>query len=210
MGLDISHYKITEEEQIEYPPDLGVVERANFMGYDVKSDFFNSFWKRIKIYKWISSSKFVTEESKLESTKKIWNEWNPNVNVNLISKEDLNDLSKYKNYRLQSDNEIYILKKEAKWYSLNLLEFTETEGFYHKQIGYQRKGVTDNFFEYFNINETGITRFTKKEKFEKVFKLIGKYYEHDTGEDVKQLKFQYQRDFLNKYEKGKSILSISY
>jgi len=210
MGLDISHYKITEEEQIEYPPDLGVVEKVNFMGYDVESDFFNSFWKRIKIYKRISSSKFVTEESKLESTQKIWNEWNSNVKVNLISKEDLVGLSAYNNYRLQSENEIYFLKKEAKWYSLNLFEFTEIEGFYLKQIGYQRKGVTDNFFQYFNIQETGITKYTKREKFQLLFSLIGKYYDHDTDEDVKQLKIQFERDFLNEYEKGKSILSVSY
>lgn len=209
MGLDISHYKVIDESNVEYPPSLIYVKKNSFEGYDVKQDYFKKYWKSIKIYNWLSSTKYVINRSEFEPTRQIWNEWNPKVHVELITREELWSLLKEKNAEVKS-NEIYFLKKESKWFSLNLYNYKETEGFYLKQVGYQRKGVQDEFFQHFDTNKTGITRYTNKEQFELIFKLIGKYYEHDTDEDVNQLRIQYKKDFIEKYEEGKSILSISY
>jgi hypothetical protein len=209
MGLDISHYKIIDGAVDEYPPGLTYAVKDNFGGYDVNDEYFRKYWTLIKIYKRLSSTKYVINKNEFEPTRQIWQEWNSKVHVELITKEKLRSLLNEKNAEVKP-NKIYFLKNESNWFSLNLFEYRTTEGFYLKQVGYQRKGVKDEFFQHFDINKKGITRYTQKEKFELVYELIGKYYEHDTDEDIIQLRTQYKKDFIGKYEEGKSILSISY
>jgi hypothetical protein len=94
--------------------------------------------------------------------------------------------------------------------SFNFYHATKIIGFYSKQVGYQRKSVKDNFFETYDINKTGVSNFAKKTDFENIFNLIGKYYDHDSEQEININKEVFKRDFLDKYEEGKSILTISY
>lgn len=70
--------------------------------------------------------------------------------------------------------------------------------------------MKDKFFEIYDINKTGLSNFVKKKDFENIFNLIGKYYDHDSEEEINIIKEIYKRDFLDKCEEGKSILTLSY
>ncbi len=70
--------------------------------------------------------------------------------------------------------------------------------------------MKDKFFEIYDIIKTGLSNFVKKKDFENIFNLIGKYYDHDSEEEINIIKEIYKRDFLDKCEEGKSILTLSY
>lgn len=210
MGLDITHYKIIEDYSQLHPSTISLVEKEGFDQYEVSADYFDPYWSWVNKYSRESSVKYATERDALSKVEDFWSNINPIIEVRFLNESLLNEYLNSLNQRVETLNQLYFLRKESFWYSLDFYSFQFVQGFYTREVGYQRKGVVDDFFKYFDYKITGASRYTSQERFELVYKMIGKYYDHDTNEDVIQLKKQFKRDFLDNYEKGKSILSVSY
>lgn len=210
MGLDIMHYKICSELENEYVPKLNITTKSDIQRFDANTDYFKDYWKPILKYSYRNNYKVTYEEKDYNKAKQIWNEWNPNIEVILSSVEKKQDLISELSKRPENENLHLFIKNEMDYESFNFYHATKIIGFYSKQIGYQRKGVQDEFFNIYNYEKTGLSNFVQLKDFESVYDLIGKYYDHNSTEDVKSLKNIYKRDFIQKYEQGKSILTISY
>ncbi|MFM2392536.1 MAG: hypothetical protein RLZZ546_513 [Bacteroidota bacterium] len=210
MGLDIIHYKICRKIENEFIPELNITTKSDIQRFDVGIEYFNDYWKEIFRFSCGHNYKVAYDIESYKILKKMWAEWNPNIAViycNVNHKQELIDeLSSLK----ENKNLHLFIKNELNNDSFNFYHASKIMGFYSKQVGYQRKGVKDEFFEKYDINKSGVSNFVKKKDFEKVFELIGKYYDHETDNDVEQLRELYKRDFLEKYEEGISILTLSY
>lgn len=210
MGLDIMHYKICEELGNEFVPNLNIVSKTDIELYNTDIDYFEQYWKAIHKYSYVTSFKVAYSQESYKKAKKTWQEWNPAIEVIKGSLELREKLIVELSNRPENKNLHLFVKDEMDWESLNFYRASEIIGFYSKQVGYQRKGVKDEFFETYNYKKTGLSNFVEKSDFENVYNLIGKYYEHNDDEDVKLLKENYKKNFLDKFEEGKSILTISY
>lgn len=82
------------------------------------------------------------------------------------------------------------------------------EGFYCESVGYQRKGMNDNFWNHFYSK--GIFDYALREDFEHAFSCVDFYWEEDTLSEVQQRKELFKKDFIDKFELGASFINLSY
>lgn len=210
MGLDIMHYKICTDLKNEYVPNLNITTKSDIQRFDATDEYFKDYWKPILRYSYGNKYKVTYTKEDYNKAKQMWNEWNPNIEVILSTRQKKQELILELSKRIENKNLHLFIKNELNYESFDFHRSSEIIGFYSKQVGYQRKGVKDEFFSSYNFEKTGLSNFVQLKDFENVYKLIGKYYDHNTEEDVKQLKENYKRDFIQKFEEGKSILTISY
>jgi len=210
MGLDIMHYKICSELENEYVPNLNITTKSDIQRFDANSEYFRDYWKPILRYSYGNNYKVAYKTEDYNNAKQLWSEWNPNIEIIKSTLEKKQELILELSQRPENKNLHLFVKNEMDYESFNFHSASKIIGFYSKQVGYQRKGVQDEFFKIYNYEKTGLSNFVQKKDFERVYNLIGKHYDHNSEDDVKQLKDIYKRDFIEKYEKGKSILTISY
>ena len=84
------------------------------------------------------------------------------------------------------------------------------KGVYYKDVGYQRKGMNEAFGDrYYNID---FFLFHKEEDFLFAYNCIGGewYLEHFGKERVDEMKENFKKNFIDNYEYGRSLLSVSF
>jgi len=209
MVLDISHIKaVLERPHTTAPYELGGVTDDNFRGFNVEFSHFHKYIQLIDCSN-IQHTIIIVEDEKY------WQEtidWFKQSQYPVFYKQNEEIFQKeLQAYALK--NHLQTLHKHIatdviKWKVMYYYEMARKLGFYTKEVGYQRKGMNDNFWKnfYFNTNYD----FVLKDDFEYAYNCVDYYCPSDTKVDVLERKKKFKENFLDKYEFGASCLSLSY
>lgn len=99
--------------------------------------------------------------------------------------------------------------ESMKYHIISFGEPTKVQGVYYTDnIGYQRKGMSDLFSETFSK----YMLWGKKEDFEFAYTCIGGdwYLEHFGEKVVNEMRINFKKNFIDKFEFGKSLLDVSF
>lgn len=82
------------------------------------------------------------------------------------------------------------------------------KGLFYEKAGYQRKGVTNRFYEHFRQFEY----WGKREDFELAYECVGGewYLTHLGTESVQRMRDDFKSNFLDNFEDGRSLLHPSF
>jgi len=213
MGLDITHNKIRKS----LPDPVNHLNQGCFYEDDFK--LFKSIAQiehqvhEIIYCNIIKTFELVEEEKDFDDLTKR-NKFNleynyPIRNFRLVTNEKEKTESLREFEQANNLNGLFKYSKKGKWQAIQYYEIETKLGFYYEEIGYQRKGINDNLWKYFNP-ELDIYCFTDKSDFLNVYKCIDKYWDSDTKEIIQKRKEDFKRKFIDQYELGKSYLAISY
>ena len=100
-------------------------------------------------------------------------------------------------------------RKKGKWTTIQFYDIQFKRGLYFECVGYQRKGMNDEFWKHFSNNDD-FYYYTELEDFQYAYNCIDKYWESDTSETIIKRKDEFRRTFLDNFQYGISFLGISY
>ncbi len=97
----------------------------------------------------------------------------------------------------------------SKYHTISFGEPIKVQGVYYiDDIGYQRKGMSDLFYDSFKK----YTLWGKKEDFDLAYNCVAdEWYLDYWGQDaVNDMKKNFKENFVDKYEFGRSLLCVSF
>ena len=209
MGLDIYHYKLTKNR----PPNIGYSNEGIYLKKGF-SKFKERDWKiiepfvmEVEYFNCAKSIFFSTIPSEIDFLTKELKE------VDIISARNKSELEK----KIKFHEEKYNLNKYNKeinnstppWNRIRYFNKEIKIGFYTENVGYQRKGITNKFWEDFDFKETYHFYFME-EDFLKAYSAIGHCWDSDSEKDVQLRKMKFKTDFIDNYEYGKSFMQLSF
>lgn len=209
MGLDIYHKKLTNHRpnKIGYSND-GIYLEDHFSEFvDTDWAIIKPFVKEIEYYTSVKLIYFSIIPNEIDFLSKelkgiqiLSGESQAELNEKIKLFEEKNDLGKYfKEINISSPPWNHI-----KYYSKEL-----RTGFYTETVGYQRKGMIDKFWRYFDY-ESEYHYYFQKEDFLNAYLCIGSYWESDTHEEIQVRKLKFEKDFIESFEEKKSFMFLSY
>jgi len=216
MGLDITHYKATlklpeNSELINIGGQIrgivGAETRDSFSDFNVPFEHFKDYIQLIDCPITIDTAIIVEDKNNFEyvtnhfsnSDYKLFLN-NDDLNKNLNEYEDEKNL---KEFRKHFGNSVL-----NKWKVLNYYKTEKSEGFYYQQVGYQRKGMNEKFWNRFCKDD--IYDYALKEDFEYASKCVRKKQLFEPKTEFELRKESFKKQFLNNYENGASFMSLSY
>ncbi len=216
MGLDITHYKATLElsqnsELIKIGGEIrglvGAETRDSFSDFNVPFEHFEKYIQLIDYPIIIDTLIIVEDKDKIEYATNHFS----NSNYKILLRNDdlekkLNDYEKennLKDFRRHSKSSIL-----NEWKIINYYKIESKEGFYYQQVGYQRKGMNENFWKRFCNDD--IYQYALKEDFEFASNCLQRKQLNETKADFELRKENFNKQFLENYENGGSFMSLSY
>lgn len=153
MGLDISHCKATLERRKTTDPNLiGGITRSGYAHFNVPFENFKRYIQEIDCASILNKVIIVRDESQLTEVK----DWFKNSDYSYFFKESDEELNKHL-IEYEIKNGFQNLNKhfsdQDKWIDLSYYEILKNEGFYFTEVGEQRKGMNEKFWERFYSNE---------------------------------------------------------
>ena len=216
MGLDITHYKATlklpeNSELINIGGQIrgivGAEIRESFSDFNVPFEHFDNYIQLIDcpivtdtviIVEDIEKVEYVTNHFSNSDYKILLRNDNLEQNLKDYEKEkDIKELGKH--YGSSILNE---------WKVLNYFRTERKEGFYYHQVGYQRKGMNENFWKRFCNDD--IYEYALKDDFEYANKCVRSKQLYEPKADFELRKESFKKQFLDNYENGASFMSLSY
>jgi hypothetical protein len=210
MGLDISHRKLTfqEPEYVDaFNDGRNLLDQLNHFKPDERS-YVTPFIQPIKICvvkDRIWYAKTETQFHKFQDSK-------ISLKNEIIFEPDLTKLKSIIFETEKAKGLTSMAKYETNitdWNTISYYEFEIKEGFYSIYVGGQRKGVNKTFAERF-MNNGELGYYMALEDFMHAYHAIDFYWDSDTDEDVENRRELFRKNFINKYVKGESYLSVSY
>jgi len=209
MGLDLSHRKLTFREP-EYVDSFNVgrnlLEKLNFFKPEERSNV-TPFIQPIRLCVvkdiiWYAQTetqyhKFLNSKVSLKN-EIIFEPDQAKLKSIILETEKAKGLTSMDKYE----------RNTIDWNTISYYEFEIKEGFYSIYVGEQRKGVNKSFWERF-MNNDGIHYYMAFEDFMHSYQAIDFYWDSDTHEDVEKRRELFRENFINKYVKGESYLSVS-
>ncbi len=209
MGLDISHSKAVWERPASTDPDgWGTVTEEEYTGFNVDFSHFSTYIQKVDRALIVQTVIIVEEQKYLEETIA----WFKKYDYPILFQDSAASLQKQIEL-LESHNRLHKLHKHlnqtpAQWNVLHYYEITQATGFYTEDVGYQRKGVNDRFWERFYSRD--VFNFALPEDFAFAYDCVDYYWPSDTEEDVRLRRLNFKQNFLETYEFGASYLALSY
>ncbi len=209
MGLDISHVKATSQRPIiKLPHQLHGVTEDDYTTFNVPFEYFHRYIQDIDTIQEIDSIIIVKEEKYLEETIA----WFKKSGHHVIFNKEKQALEKELK-AIESKKNLTHLHKffddgPSQWIVLEYCDIIKKRGFYTAEVGYQRKGMNEKFWNRFLSND--IYDFALKEDFEYAYSSIDNAWGTDSKHDVETRKNEFKANFLDKFEAGASFLSLSY
>lgn len=218
MGLDITHYKATFEkaeinslfyiDQGIYA-DTGGIVRETFSGFNVRFDHFKNYIQEIDCPVELDSVIIVNDK---KDSKRI-EEYFKSSGRKIFVKENEDQLHQELTEFEKSSDYLNIEKcfqdiDYAGWTILKYYKTIKKEGFYYKESGYQRKGMNNKFYKRFC--SSNIYNFALKEDFDYALSCVDYYWKSDTRIMVEERKKEFNKSFINNFEKGASFMMVSY
>jgi hypothetical protein len=212
MGLDVSHLQFT----------LTPNDDRNFFHIDdwefdcnVPLEYYSKYITTIDDLNFDLTLAVVKTEDDFEKLKK-----NDELNstdyievfvgeMNTTMKEQI---SKFiVNQKLDSLESIQMLCEHdgLKYHTISFGKPIKVQGIYYiDNIGYQRKGMNNLFYEKFRKHML----WGKKEDFELAYSCVeGNYYVKNSGnDDLDEMRKNFRENFIEKFEFGKSLLYVSF
>jgi len=102
-----------------------------------------------------------------------------------------------------------VKKSNPPWNQIRYYEKEIKVGFYAEEVGYQRKGVTNKFWKFFDYEDTYHYYFEQKD-FINAYSCVGRSKESDSDEYIQQRKMNFKANFIDNYEHGKSFMYLSF
>lgn len=208
MGLDISHWKATlERPATSDPHKIGGMTEADFDGFDVPFSHFERYIQPIDCARIVQTTILVSDLEHLEYTQN----WFKDNDYVILYDSDPRKLdqkirayeSAYKLRRLRK----HISADPVKWQLLQHYEIFQEIGFYQNEVGYQRKGMNEDFTYFYQDDKS---EFVLREEFERAYQCVDYYWPSDTKEEVWERRKNFKENFLDNYEYGASTLTVSY
>ena len=216
MGLDITHYKATLElpensELINIGGEIrgmvGAETRESFSDFNVSFEHFKNYIQLIDCPIVLDTVIIVEGKNNIEY---VTNHFSTSDYKILLNDESLSqNLNEYENEKGFKDLKKHFGKSVLnKWIVLSYYKIEKREGFYYHQVGYQRKGMNEKFWNRFCTND--IYDYALKEDFEYANKCVTKKQLFEPKTDFELRKENFKRQFLDNYENGASFMSLSY
>jgi hypothetical protein len=209
MGLDISHIKAVWKIPATTDPNgWGTVWEEDYTGFNVGFNHFSKYIQKVDRAFIVQTIIIVEEQKYLEETIA----WFQKYDYPILFKDSEASLQKQINL-LESHNHLHKLNKHlnttpARWNVLDYYEVTRATGFYTEDIGYQRKGMNDKFWNRFYSED--VFNFALPEDFAFAYDCVDHCWPSDTEEDVRLRRLNFRQQFLETYEFGASYLALSY
>jgi hypothetical protein len=212
MGLDISHCQLTLTPNDVR--DFFTVETWD-IDCNLPIDVYSKYLTDIKDIDFGRIIAIVKNEYELEVLSKTeWfnaaeyykifiGELNTNVRNDLERFIKIENLDKLERLELKNEHD------GVEYHTISFGEDIIKKGFYYNDIGYQRKRMNDLFYELF---KDGPWLLGKKEDFDLAYSCVGGdwYIENWGQEAVDKMREDFKRDFIDKFEYGKSLLTLSF
>ncbi len=215
MGLDVCHYKLT----------LNPDDRNNYLeteGWDASScnlplDTFTSYIQDIPSVEFnkyilvIEDKRHLDKIDKgiLESAVQVYTgsaieKVKDKIEEFILSQR----LDKLERQYLTCESSGSNSESNCTYQSISFAENTIVQGFYYNEVGYQRKGMSNDFYAKFK----GYEFYGKKEDFENALKCVGdEWYIEKWGQEVvNKMREDFRRDFVDSFEFGLSLLYPSF
>lgn len=213
MGLDIYHQKAVLEKEKEYDWEIRLEE--NYQGFNVLFSHFEKYIQKVDSIRKETEIKsvIVNNESYLEEAKKsyeslgykvFFGESDGALNDEIEKFEKQKNIVNYKKFRSKSN---------SKWHILTHFKTEKKTGFYVKDFGHQRKGMSNDFYEKFyvnNVEKYGIDCFAMKEDFEFAYSCISPFGNSDEVREIEQIKLSFKKEFIDNFELGASFMHTSF
>ncbi|GGG28284.1 hypothetical protein GCM10011344_31350 [Dokdonia pacifica] len=218
MGLDITHYKATFEkaeinslfyiDQGIYA-DTGGIVRENFSGFNVRFDYFKNYIQEIDCPVELDSVIIVNDKKDSKRIEKHFKSSGRKIFVKENENQLHHDLTEFEKSSGYSNTAKCLDDFEYMgWTILKYYKTIKKEGFYYKKSGYQRKGMNNKFYKRFC--SSNIYNFALKEDFDYSLLCVDYYWESDTRIMVEERKKEFNKSFINNFEKGASFMMVSY
>lgn len=205
MGLDITHYKATLKKPLI--DSFNFVLENEFNGFDVPFDYFQNYIQKVYVPEVLEIIIIPRNENDIDELKQLYKDRNCHFIFEKDYKSILASIDKFLKYK-NLDKKLIKPWQAHKWMGIDIYEYKKETGFYFSEIGYQRKGVNENFWERFNSNTTFC--FTTKEDFDFAYSCVDFYWDIDTKEDIEMRKKLFKENFVDKYELNRSWMNVSY
>ena len=206
MGLDITHYKATlQRPKLIDPFNRHFITVKDFEGFDTSIEYFDKNLQLVDDPIILKTIIFPKRENEIQEVK----EFLKYDEYEFLFEKDLNEINNTINLYQERNflTKTLLHKWEApKWFGFHFYEYEKVDGFYFEEVGYQRKGMNENFWTRFaseNINS-----FTKKEDFDFALTCVDYYWDDDQKEEVENRKQIFKENFVDKYETNKSWISV--
>lgn len=213
MGLDINHYKLT----------LKPNEEGNYftledwdLDCNVPLTAFAPFITKVKTWETLHSIAVVKNEEdyyKLLKSYEKDNEEHDYAKIFVGEKSDslldeIREFIKKNNWDKLERLDLEVTEGNFKHFDISFSDVAYVDGFYYEQVGYQRKGMNNKFYDTFRE----FLLWGKKEDFELALTCVGtEWYIENWGlEAVNDMKKNFKENFVDKYEFGKSLLCASF
>ena len=216
MGLDITHYKATlklpeNSELINIGGQIrgivGAETRDSFSDFNVPFEHFENYIQLIDCPIIIDTVIIAEDKNDFDY---VTNHFSSSDYRIFINNDNLNhNLNKYENEKnLEKFGKHFGNSVLNKWKVLNYYKTEKNEGFYYRQVGYQRKGMNEKFWNRFCKDY--IFEYALKEDFEYASKCVQKKQLYEPKADFESRKESFKKQFLDNYENGSSFMSVSY
>lgn len=215
MGLDVNHYKLTKfpenkDDFIIFDDNWDIDCNVSIENYrefitDIEDEEIDKdilIIKKEDDYDKILKEGLISEDNIIKVFVGEKHKW--------IWKQIINDYINENKIKNVWDEIITIGSKDLEFMTVSTYKSVIVKGMYYNEIGYQRKSMCDKFYEIF---QNGIYSFYgKKEDFDLAYDCVGgDWYEKNWGIDtVNEIRQYFKENFIDKYEFGKSLLSVSF
>ena len=211
MGMDISHVQLTVTPR----DDNDFWEVSDWDSFcNVPLKHYLNYVTLIDAIVFNKSVLIVENEEKFEKLKKS-NHFRLHEYLNVFFREPDYDTMKEVLYQFIVKQNLNKLKRMEfsniengiEYHTISFGEYMKVKGVYYTDdIGYQRNGMDDTFYNKFKKYEV----WGKKEDFDLAYDCVGGdwYFEHWGQEAVNEMKENFKRNFVDKFEFGKSLLCV--
>lgn len=216
MGLDITHYKailnLPENSELIYiggeiRGTVGAETKESFSDFNVPFEHFKKYIQLIDCPIVIDKVIIVENEDKYDYATKHFSNSNYLILINNKHlKQKLNEFENKKDFKELKKG--FSSGALDQWRILNYYKTEKKEGFYYHQVGNQRKGMNENFWNQFCSNQN--YEYAKKEDFDFAYSCISKLREEEWNVDFELKKKEFKKNFIDNFELGSSFMSVSY
>ncbi|NPA38013.1 MAG: hypothetical protein GXO47_14315 [Chlorobi bacterium] len=214
MGLDIYHKLLTKNES-ECEKDFYTKEDFDEL-CNVPFEAFSNFHIKVTDYRVLHTillfeneedynEYFSNDEARKEKVLKVF--------IGSDEQKMIKQIKQFLKYKKLDHYSLSGFRSELRasklYTNIFIGEYFETDGVIYNEVGYQRKGMGGVFFEDFDVD---FRMFGKKEDFIKAYNSIDSddwYLEHFGEEYVIKLKNNFEKNFLDKFAFGQSLLVVS-
>lgn len=113
------HYKVCTDLNNEYVPNLNITTKSDIQRFDATTENFKDYWKPILRYSYGNKYKVIYTKEDYNKVKQMWNEWNPNIEVILSTRQKKQELILELSKRPENKNLHLFIKNELNYESFD-------------------------------------------------------------------------------------------